>query len=323
MNIGSVFIGGRAFLAPMAGVSDLPFRALCAAQGAALAYTEMVSAKGLLYSPEHSAELLTNQGGPRPSAAQLFGSEPELMADMALQHCGEHDIVDINMGCPVPKVVKNGQGSALMTQPELAERIVRVMSERLPQPVTVKFRKGWDASNVNAVEFAQRMEQSGAAAVAVHGRTRDQFYAGKADWDIIAAVKRKVSIPVIGSGDVFSGADAMSMLRHTGCDAVMVARGAQGNPWIFAEITALADSRSFMPPTLAEVAQTALTHAQALLAQKGERIAVQEMRKHLSWYIHGIPKAAQSRGALNAVDSIEGIAHLLNRIVNGADLPIG
>ena len=210
-----------------------------------------------------------------------------------------------------------------MTQPELAERIVRVMSDRLSQPVTVKFRKGWDASDINAVEFAQRMEQSGAAAVAVHGRTRDQFYAGKADWDIIAAVKRKVAIPVIGSGDVFSGADAMAMLGHTGCDAVMVARGAQGNPWIFAEIAALADGRSFVPPTLAEVAQTALTHAQALLGQKGERIAVQEMRKHLSWYIHGIPQAARWRGALNAVNSIGGIEQLLVRIVDGTDLPTG
>lgn len=314
MKIGSVEIMGRAVLAPMAGVTDLPFRMICARMGAALTYTEMVSAKGLYYSPEQSAELLAGADDLQPNAAQLFGNEPELMADMALQHALCYDVIDINMGCPVPKIVKSGQGSALMREPELAGRIVRVMSDRVPRPITVKIRKGWSDGDANAVDFARMLEQNGAAAVAVHGRTREQFYAGQADWQVIADVKRHLNIPVIGNGDVFDGQSAKAMLEQTGCDAVMVGRGAQGNPWIFAEIAAHLNGRAYQKPPLAEIAACALGHAKALEGLKGERIAVQEMRKHLSWYIKSIPQAARWRGALNSVENIGRIAELLAEI---------
>jgi nifR3 family TIM-barrel protein len=314
MIIGTVTIPGKALLAPMAGVTDASFRRICAEMGAAITFTEMVSAKGLLYSPGCSADLLADSGIQGSKAMQLFGNEPEMMADMALQYGTGYDFVDINMGCPVPKIVKAGQGSALMSQPEWAGNIVSTLVKRLNKPVTVKIRKGWDDDHVNAVEFARRMEGSGAAAVTVHGRTREQFYRGKADWRIIGQVKEALRIPVIGNGDVFEAADAAAMLEATGCDAVMVGRGAQGNPWIFPQINAKLQGLEPQQPSLEQRLAVARRHSAELCALKGERIAVQEMRKQLSWYIKGIPQASRWRNRLNALATMEEIALLLEQI---------
>lgn len=298
----------------MAGVTDFPFRSICSEMGAALTYTEMVSAKGLLYSPEHTGTLLAGGSALKPAAIQLFGNEPALLADMAEQYACGYDIVDINMGCPVPKVVKAGQGSALMKQPEWAAKIVETLVLRLNKPVTVKIRKGWDERHGNAVDFAQRMQDNGAAAVAVHGRTREQFYSGKADWEIIRQVKERLSIPVIGSGDVFTAENAVGMLNATGCDAVMVARGAQGNPWLFEQINALLEGRPVVSPALSERLAVALRHARELCELRGEKNAVQQMRKHLGWYIKGIPQAAKWRDRLNSVNSLAELEHILELV---------
>lgn len=316
MRIGHVDIPGRALLAPMAGVTDLPFRRICAEMGAALTYTEMVSAKGLLHAPGKTGALVISAGELRPSAAQLFGDDPELLADMAQRYCGGFDIIDVNMGCPVPKVVKSGQGSALMHRPELAAKIVETLALRVGKPVTAKIRKGWDASHINAAEFARRLQDAGASAVAVHGRTRDQFYAGKADRDAIAQVKRALAIPVIGSGDVFRAEDARDMLDATGCDAVMAARGAQGNPWLFAQINALLEGKPVRQPSLAEKLAVALRHAEELCALTGERTAVRQMRKHLGWYLKGAPRAAAWRERLNRLCSLDEIALLMREIAD-------
>lgn len=300
---------GAAVLGPMAGVTEAPFRGICKRMGASLTYTEMISAKGLHYNPDApvSRSLLTFDPAETPCVVQLFGSEQELMADRAAWIVAEYGegvaAIDVNMGCPVTKVVSGGEGSALMRTPELAERIVARIAEAVSVPVTVKFRKGWDESDVNAVEFARRMEAAGAAAVCVHGRTRQQFYRGKADWDVIARVKQAVNVPVIGSGDIFSAADAKAMLERTGVDAVMVARGAQGNPWLFREIRALLDRGEVLPPpTAAERIEMAREHARALVAFGGEH-AVTRMRKHIGWYVTGMPGATHVRGRVNLIAS--------------------
>lgn len=300
---------GAVVLGPMAGVTEAPFRGICKRMGAALTYTEMISAKGLHYNPDArvSRELLTFDPAEVPCAVQLFGSDPALMADRAAWVVAEYgaDVacIDINMGCPVTKVVGNGEGSALMRTPELAASIVRAMAEAVDVPVTVKFRKGWDDASVNAVEFARAMEAAGAAAVCVHGRTRQQFYRGTADWDVIARVKAAVSVPVIGSGDVFSATDAKAMLDRTGADAVMAARGAQGNPWIFREARALIDRGEVLPPPSAlERVAMAREHARALVAFGGEH-AVTRMRKHVGWYITGMPGASRVRERVNHIAS--------------------
>jgi len=282
-------------LGPMAGVAEAPFRGICKRMGATLTYTEMISAKGLHYNPDSrvSRELLTFDPAEVPCGVQLFGSDPAIMADRAAWVCAEYGnevaLIDINMGCPVTKVVSSGEGSALMRTPQLAAEIVSRVVGAVPVPVTVKFRTGWDASSINAVEFACAMEAAGAAALCVHGRTRQQFYHGVADWDTIAEVVRAVRVPVIGSGDVFSAEDARSMLERTGVDAVMVARGAQGNPWIFREARALLDrGETLPPPTPFERVDMAREHAHALVAFAGEN-AVTRMRKHIGWYIVGMP----------------------------------
>ena len=314
MKIGAIEIPQGALLAPMAGVTDLPFRRICAQMGAALTYTEMVSAKGLLYSPDRSQSLLSGEGIAGPRALQIFGNEPQIMADMAVRYGQAYDIVDVNMGCPVPKIVKAGQGSALMRQPDWAAQIVRALVSATGKPVTVKIRKGWDDNHINAVDFALRMQDAGAAAVTVHGRTREQFYSGQADWDAIAAVKAALDVPVIGNGDVFAAEDALKLLRHTGCDAVMVGRGSQGNPWIFEQIGCALRAQEIRHPTLTQRLSVARRHSEELCALKGEEIAVQEMRKQLSWYIKGIPQAARWRARLNALGRMEEIETLLDQL---------
>lgn len=313
LKIGNVELDSPVALAPMAGVTDLPFRILCREQGCGLMCTEMVSAKALLYKNRNTKPLLETKPEERPVAVQLFGSDPEIMSEMALMlEEGPYDIIDVNMGCPVPKIVNNGEGSALMKNPKLAGEILSAMTRKLKKPVTVKFRKGFNDESVNAVEFAKMAEQSGAAAVAVHGRTREQFYSGKADWDIIRQVKEAVSIPVIGNGDIFTPQDAGRMMEETGCDGVMVARGAKGNPWIFSRIDHYLKTREVLPKQgPEEVKQMILRHAELLVAFKGEYTAMREMRKHVSWYTAGYPHSAALRNEINLVETMEELTELV------------
>ncbi len=308
---------GSVVLGPMAGITEAPFRGICKRMGARLTYTEMVSAKGLHYNPDSavSKALLTFSAEEVPCAVQVFGSEPEIMADQAAriveERGGDVALVDINMGCPMTKVTGKGEGAALMRTPGLAAEIVSRMAAVCRVPVTVKFRSGWDGGAINAVEFARRMEAAGAAAVAVHGRTREQFYRGRADWSVLARVKEAVGVPVIGSGDVFSAADAKAMIEQTGVDVVMVARGAQGNPWIFREAEALIErDETLPPPTAFERIDMAREHAHALLEFGGEHTAPR-MRKHVGWYIHGMPGATRMRERVNQVGSYAELDDLL------------
>jgi nifR3 family TIM-barrel protein len=313
----ALLAAGNVVLGPMAGITEAPFRAICKRMGAGLTFTEMVSAKGLHYNPdgEVSRALLTFVPEETPCAVQIFGADPEIMAEQARgiveRHRPDVACVDINMGCPVAKVVAKGEGSALMRTPELAVEIVRQVAGACGVPVTVKMRRGWSADDADAVEFAQAMEEAGASAITVHGRTRDQFYRGKADWGAIAAVKAAVSVPVIGSGDVFCAADVVAMFERCGVDAVMVARGAQGNPWIFREARALLDrGETIAPPTAFERVDTAREHAAALVAFGGEH-AFARMRKHVSWYVKGMPGATHVRRLANAAASYRELDDLL------------
>ncbi|MBC7266562.1 MAG: tRNA dihydrouridine synthase DusB [Anaerosomatales bacterium] len=305
-------------LAPMAGVTDAPFRAICKRMGAGLTYTEMVSAKGLHYNPDSAAARALLSFAPEefPVAVQLFGSDPEMMAEQAARLCehyeGQIALLDVNMGCPVAKVVRKGEGCALMREPQRAAAIVRAIAERVGVPVTAKFRAGWSPAESNAVEFALALEEAGASALAVHGRTREQFYSGRADWGVIAAVKSAVRVPVIGSGDVFSADDAKRMLDETGVDAVMIARGAQGNPWIFSQAKALIERGERVPaPSWLERIDLAREHAEALVAFAGER-AFARMRKHVAWYVHEMPGAAHFRELVNHARSYRELVALLD-----------
>ncbi|MBR5270478.1 MAG: tRNA dihydrouridine synthase DusB [Anaerotignum sp.] len=313
MKIGNLELENNVFLAPMAGVTDLPFRILCKEMGCGLVYSEMVSAKGILYDNKNTTELLEVDPKERPVAVQLFGSDPEILGAMAKKiEPYPIDIIDVNMGCPAPKIVKNGEGSCLMKTPELVGKIVKSLVESQSKPVTIKFRKGFDDDHINAVEIAKIAEANGASAVAVHGRTREQYYSGKADWDIIKQVKAAVNIPVIGNGDVFSPEDAKNLLDHTGCDAIMVGRGAQGNPWIFKRILHYLQTGELLPePTAEERVEKALRHSQMLIDYKGEYIGVREMRKHMAWYMKGLPGAAELRGKLNHAETMEQLEELL------------
>ena len=316
MQIGSLKLENKVSLAPMAGITDRPFRTLCHEMGSGLVYSEMVSAKGIYYNNENTKQLLDIGEEEMPAALQLFGSEPEIMGAMGKKIEGINaGIIDINMGCPVPKVVKNGEGSALMKTPELAGRIIKALVEMQKKPVTIKIRKGFDDTCINAVEMAQIAEENGASAVAVHGRTREQYYSGKADWDIIKKVKKAVSIPVIGNGDIFKPQDAADMLEYTGCDAVMIARGAQGNPWIFKRtIDYLENGILLDDPTPQEKVSMALRHARMLIDYKGEFVGVRQMRAHMAWYIKGVQGASVIRDKINHCESYEEMAELLEHV---------
>ena len=304
LKIGSVTLDNQVILAPMA---DLPFRLLCKKAGAGLVCMEMISAKAIYYNNKNTEELLTIHPQETPVSLQLFGSDPKILSEMAKRiQERPFSILDFNMGCPVPKVVNNGEGSALMRSPKLAEEILSALVKAVDKPVTVKIRKGFDEAHCNAVELARIAEGCGAAGIAVHGRTREQYYSGRADWDIIRQVKQAVKIPVIGNGDVDSPRKAREMLEQTGCDGVMIGRAAQGNPWIFRDTVCYLETGEVpKPPEPEEKKQTVLEHARLQLQYKGEYTAVREMRKHLAWYTAGMPHSARFRQAINSMETFE------------------
>ena len=316
LKIGSVTLDNNILLAPMAGVTDLPFRLLCREQEAGLVCMEMVSAKAILYKNKNTESLLTIHPQEGPVSLQLFGSDPKILSEMARQiEERPFSILDINMGCPVPKVVGNGEGSALMKQPKLVEEIVTAVVKAVKKPVTVKIRKGFNDTCVNAVEIARIAEGCGAAAVMIHGRTREQYYAGEADWEIIADVKEKLSIPVIGNGDVTDGVSAAAILQQTGCDGVMVGRAARGNPWIFRQIAAYLQNGTVLArPEKDEIRETILRHAGMQLEYKGEYTGIREMRKHVSWYTAGMPDSARLRRSVNMVESFAQLEELVREM---------
>lgn len=313
LKIGNVLLENRYILGPMAGVTDLPFRLLCKEQGAGLLCMEMVSAKAILYNNKNTESLLQIHPDETPVSLQLFGSDPKIVSEMAKRiEERPFSILDINMGCPVPKVVRNGEGSALMKNPKLVYELVHAVVEAIEKPVTVKIRKGFDEEHVNAVEIARIAEEAGAAAIAVHGRTREQYYSGSADWEIIRQVKEAVQIPVIGNGDVTSGERAAALREQTGCDGVMIARGAQGNPWIFSDLLEYEETGAFPPrPDVDEIRSTMLRHARLQIEYKGSYIGIREMRKHVAWYTKGVHGAARLREQINKVESYEELEDLL------------
>ena len=316
LKLGNVLLENNLILAPMAGVTDLPFRLLCKEQGAGLICTEMVSAKAIYFKNKNTESLMEIDERERPVSLQLFGSEPDLMAEIARQiEPRNFDILDINMGCPVPKVVNNGEGSALMKNPKLVHEIVSKVSRAIQKPVTVKIRKGFTEDSVNAVEIAKILEDAGAAAVAVHGRTREQYYSGQADWEIIRKVKEAVSIPVIGNGDVDSPQKAEALVKETGCDGIMIGRAVQGNPWLFSRILHYQKTGEVLPgPGMEEVKEMILRHAKMQLKYKGDYTGMREMRKHVAWYTTGMPHSASVRRMVNEVESYEQLVELVSRM---------
>jgi len=316
MRIGNIDIKGVASLGPMAGVTDLPFRLICKEKGCGLLYTEMVSAKALHYNDRKTMQIMAIDDREKPVSIQLFGHEPEILGE-AVERVNDmaYSFIDLNVGCPAPKVVKNGDGSALMKTPELLEAVLKEMVSKAKKPVTIKIRKGWDEESVNAVEIAKLAEACGVSAVAVHGRTREQFYAGVADWDIIKAVKEAVTIPVIGNGDVFDIDSAIKMKEHTNVDGIMVARGAQGNPWLMNEIDHyFATGERLARPSIDEKIDTALKHFDLLLEIKGDHIGVLEMRKHAAWYLKGVKNSSKIRNEINRLTDKAAIVEKLNSL---------
>ncbi len=318
LQIGNVTLENNLILAPMAGVTDLPFRILCKEQGAALCCMEMVSAKGIFYNNKNTESLLMVDEAERPVSLQLFGSDPDIISQMAARIEDRNwDILDINMGCPVPKVVNNGDGSALMKNPVLAGQIIEKTVKAIKKPVTVKIRKGFDDDHINAVEMAHVAQESGAAAVAVHGRTREQYYSGKADWSIIADVKAAVDIPVIGNGDILDAKDVIAMSQQTGCDGFMIGRGCQGNPWIFHQILHYFETGELIgKPPIEEMIATMLRHARLQIEYKGPYLGIREMRKHAAWYTAGYKGASKLRGRINDVETYQDLELLFSQFLS-------
>lgn len=313
MKIGNVTLDNKVFLSPMAGVTDLPFRLICKEQDCGMLYTEMINAKALCYDDQNTKKMLKIEEEEHPVAVQIFGSDPAFMGGAAeILNEYPNEILDINMGCPAPKVIKNGDGSALMKNPKLAEEVLKSVVKNSKKPVTLKIRKGWDDNNINAVEIAKIAEASGISALAIHGRTREQYYSGKADWDVIAKIKESINIPVIGNGDVFEVEDAINMINKTNCDAIMIGRGAQGNPWIFKRINHYMKTGEILPePTGEEKINTALKHLKLAIDEHGEYVAVREMRKHIAWYLKGLRGSARLRDEINKIESYEEVVNKL------------
>lgn len=306
-------LDNEVFLAPMAGVTDLPFRLICKEHGCGLLYTEMINAKALCFDDEKTKKMLNINDEEFPVAVQIFGSECEYMARAAeILNDYPNEILDINMGCPAPKVVKNGDGSALMKNPELARKVLEAVVGKSKKPVSLKIRKGWDEDNINALEIAKIAEDCGISAITIHGRTREQYYSGKADWDIIKAVKEELKIPVIGNGDVASVEDAIKIRQHTKCDAIMIGRGAQGNPWIFERINHYIKTGEILSePTKEEKIDVAIKHIELAVKEDGEYVAVREMRKHIGWYLKGMKHSAKFRDEINRMESVEEVIKTL------------
>ena len=325
MKIGNVQLDNEVFLSPMAGVTDLPFRTICKEKGCGMLYTEMINAKALCYDDENTKKMLKIEEQEHPIAVQIFGSDPEYMGKAAaIMNQYPNEILDINMGCPAPKVVKNGDGSALMRNPKLAAQVLSAVVKNSEKPVTLKIRKGWDDDSVNAVEIAKIAQECGISALAIHGRTREQFYSGKADWDIIAEIKQSIDIPVIGNGDVFEVEDAVNMLEKTKCDAIMIGRGAQGNPWIFKRINHYMKTGEILPePTLEEKITTAIKHMNLAVAEHGEYVAVREMRKHIGWYLKGLKNSARYRDQINKITDYKEVISMLEEYMQHSLTQIG
>ena len=325
MKIGNVQLDNEVFLSPMAGVTDLPFRTICKEKGCGMLYTEMINAKALCYDDENTKKMLRMDKDEHPVAVQIFGSDPEFMGKAAIiMNQYPNEILDINMGCPAPKVIKNGDGSALMRNPKLAAEVLTAVVKNSEKPVTLKIRKGWDDDSVNAVEIAKIAEECGISALAIHGRTREQFYSGKADWDIIAEIKEAINIPVIGNGDVFEVEDAVNMLEKTKCDAIMIGRGAQGNPWIFNRINHYMKTGEILPePTLEEKITTAIRHMNLAVAEHGDYVAVREMRKHIGWYLKGLKNSAKYRDQINKITDYKEVITMLEEYMQHSLTQIG